>query len=300
MRTTRLAAAFLSLTIGLVAVIAPTRAAAPATPVRVGMPASMFRDVKPAVFTALSKPFYTLVETQTGLKCDLALIQTADEMREQLEAGKLQFGVFHGFEFGWMKQKSPSLQALMIAPPQYRPLRGLVVVSQDSEAVTLADLKGKTVALPQGTREYVRLYLTRQCQSAGHSPDAFFSQVTTPVNSDTALHEVVDGKGVQAAIVDGGMLQGYKERFSGRAKRLRVMLSSENFPEAVVVIRPGLIDEDTVRRFRQGMSTAHATPLGRQLLALYSMAGFQPLPPNYEQQLTEIGKAYPPLAEQPK
>jgi ABC-type phosphate/phosphonate transport system substrate-binding protein len=301
MRMIRLTAVVFFLVVGLATSAAPASGHEPApVPVRMGMPASMFRDVNPVVFAGLARPFYTLVEMQTGLKSELLLIQTPDEMREQLDAGKLQLGVFHGFEFAWMKQKSPTLQALMVAAPQHRPLQALVVVNQDSPARTIADLKGKTVALPVGTREYVRLYLTRQCQALGNSPDAFFAQVTKPVNSDTSLHDVVDDKGVQAAIVDGGMFQNFTASYSGRAKRLRVLVSSDNFPESVVVYSPGKVDEDTIRRFRQGMSTAHATPLGRNLLALWSMAGFQPIPPNYQQQLTDCLKTFPPPADSVK
>jgi ABC-type phosphate/phosphonate transport system substrate-binding protein len=293
MRTIRLATIIVPLALGLTVLTAPVCADEPG-PVRMGMPASMFRDVKPVVFAALAKPFYSLVEMQTGLKSDLTLIQTPDEMREQLESGKIQLGVFHGFEFAWMKQKAPTLQALMVAAPQHRPLKALILVAQDCPAKTLADLKGKTVALPQGTREYVRLFLSRGCQALGQSPDAFFGQVTKPATPDTAMHQVVDEEGVQAAIVDGGMLQSYATSYSGRAKKLRVLASSENFPESVVVYSAGKVDEDTIRRFRQGMSTAHATPLGRQLLSLWSMAGFQPIPPNYEQQLADVMKTYPP------
>lgn len=299
MRLTRLAAFFLPVAVAAGLAARPTAAAEPAGPVRIGMPASMFRDVKPVVFQALARPFYTIVENQTGLKCELALVSTPDEMREQLDAGKLQFGVFHGFEFAWMKQKSPTLQPLMVAAPQHRPLRGLIVVNQDSPAKTLADLKGKVVALPHGTREYVRLFLERQCRAAGQSPDAYFAQVTNPVNSDTAFHEVVDDK-TQAAVVDGGMLQNYTASYSGRAKRLRVLVSSENFPESVVVVRPDSINEDALRRFRQGMSTAHTTPMGRQLMSLWAMAGFQPLPPNYDEQLAACLKSYPPPGEASK
>jgi ABC-type phosphate/phosphonate transport system substrate-binding protein len=300
MRMIRLAEVIFPLAVGLATLAAPAPALEPAAPVRMGMPASMFRDVNPAVFAGLAVPFYSLVEMQTGLKSELLLIQTPDEMREQLVAGKLQLGVFHGFEFAWMKEKAPSLQALMIAPPQVRPLRGLIVVNQDSPAKSLADLKGRIVAMPMGTREYVRLFLNRQCQALGNSPDAFFAQVTKPLTPDMALHEVVDDKGVQAAIVDGGMLQSYATSYSGRAKKLRILVSSENFPESVVAYSPGKVDEDTLRRFRQGMSTAHATPLGRQLLSLWSMAGFQPIPPNYSQQLADCLKAYPPPAEMVK
>ncbi|HEY1380632.1 MAG TPA: PhnD/SsuA/transferrin family substrate-binding protein, partial [Gemmataceae bacterium] len=223
-----------------------------------------------------------------------------DELREKLDAGKLQFGVFHGFEFAWMKQKTPALEPLMIAAPQHRPLRALVVVSLDSPVNSLADLKGQVVAVPQGTREYTRLFLNRQCEALGKSPDAFFAQVANPATPDDALHQVLDGKAVQAAIVDGGAYHGYAQRYSGRSKRLRVVVASDNFPEGVVAYRPGMIDEDTLRRFRQGMSTAHTTVMGRQLLSLMAMAGFQAVPPTYAQQLADVLKAYPPPADAAK
>jgi ABC-type phosphate/phosphonate transport system substrate-binding protein len=290
----RLAVFALPIAIGLTTAVPPAPAGDPApVPVRIAMPASMFRDVKPALFAALSQPFYSLVETQTGLKSELVLIQTPEEMRDQLEAGKIQFGVFHGFEFAWIQQASTSLQPLMVAAPQYRPLRGMVIVHETCQATKLADLQGKKVALPQGSREYTRLFFGRRCRQMGHSPDAFFAQVTNPVNSDTALHEVVAAK-AEAAVVDGGMWQSYVERYPGRAKRLKVLVASENFPETVIAYRAGKLDEETLRRFRQGMSTAHETPLGRNLMGLLSMAGFLPIPPNYQQQLAEIVRTYPP------
>jgi ABC-type phosphate/phosphonate transport system substrate-binding protein len=298
MRMLRLTTVIFPVAVGLAMLVtqAPAHEPAPA-PVRMGMPASMFRDVNPVLFAGLAQPFYALVERQTGLKSELLLIQTPDEMRDQLDSGKLDLGVFHGFEFAWMKQKSPTLQALMVAAPQHRPLKALLVVNQNCPAKTLSDLRGKAVAMPVGTREYVRLFLARQCQALGNSPDAFFSQVTKPLTPDTSLHEVVDEKGVQAAIVDGGMLQSYTANYSGRAKRLKVLVSSDSFPESVVAYSPGKVDPDIILRFRQGMSTAHQTALGQRLLSLWSMAGFQPIPPNYDEQLAECLKAYPPPAD---
>jgi ABC-type phosphate/phosphonate transport system substrate-binding protein len=297
MRPSRLAALIVPIAVWTAAV--PAVEPAPQSPVRIGMLGTMFRDVKPAIFAALAQPFHSLVQSQTGLKSELTLVQTPDELREQLNSGKLQFGVFHGFEFAWMKQKTPTLQPLMLAAPQHRPLRGLIVVSKDNPATSLADLKGKVVALPQGTREYARLFITRQCQALGQSPDAYFAQVTNPAMPDTALHEVVDDK-VSAAIVDGATLQGYAERYSGRWKRLKALVTSENFPESVVVYRPGMVDDATIQRFKQGMGTAHTSPMGRQLLSLWNMAGFQPVPANYQQQLDDIVKTYPAPVDEAK
>ena len=278
--------------------LASPRSHDPLAPVRMGMPASMFRDVNAVVFAGLARPFYRLVEMQTGLKSELLLIPTPDEMREQLISGKLQLGVFHGFEFAWMKQKSPTLEASSSRPrstDRCRPSWSSTRIRRPRRWPTFEE---RSSPCRLGRREYVRLFIARECQALGKSPDAFFDHVTKPLMPDTSMHEVVDAtKGVQAAIVDGGMFQSYASSYSGRAKRLRVLLSSENFPESVVAYVPGKVEEDILRRFRQGMTTAHATPLGRQLLALWSMAGFQPIPLDYPQQLAECLKNYPPAAE---
>src|SRR5262245_50090827 len=109
--------AFSAFALGTGISLVPTIEAAPdvaANPIRIGMPQAMFRDIKPAMFAALSKPFYSLVEAQTGMKSELALIPSPDDMRQQLNTGQLQFGVFHGFEFAWMKEKDPTLKPVMI------------------------------------------------------------------------------------------------------------------------------------------------------------------------------------------
>jgi ABC-type phosphate/phosphonate transport system substrate-binding protein len=254
----------------------------------------MFKDVKPAMFNALAKPFYSLVESQTGLKSELLLVPSADEMRQQLENGKLQLGVFHGFEFAWMRLKQPALHPLMIAAPQHRPLRAYVIVHSTSTAGSLADLKGQTIAVPGGTREHTRLFLTRSCETLGQPPEAFFGQITRPKTAEDALHDVVDNETVQATVVDVAGLQCFKERNPGRFKQLKVIATSEVFPESVVAYREGATDADVIRRFRDGMSNAHATPLGRQLLSLWTMTGFEPIPPDYPQKLDTIMRTYPP------
>jgi len=278
--------------LGLAAVTGTGPAKEPA-PVRVAMLSSMFRDVKPAMFNALSKPFYALVEAQTGLKSELLMVATPDEMRQQLESGKLQFGVFHGFEFAWMQQKSPALQPLMIAAPVHRPLKAFLVVHATCAAKSFADLQGKTLALPTGTREYSRLFAERACSQAGKPLLEFFGKVTNPANAENALHDVADNKDVQAAVVDGAAMQCFAERNPGRLKKVKVIVTSEVFPESVVAFRQGMVDAAVVTRFSNGMANAHATPLGKQLLSLWAMAGFQPIPAEYKQQLATIAKAYP-------
>jgi ABC-type phosphate/phosphonate transport system substrate-binding protein len=278
----------------------PTFALEPSpNPIRIGMPAAMFRDIKPVMFTALSKPFYSLVESQTGMKSDLVLVPSPDEMRQQLNNGQIQFGVFHGFEFAWMKQKDPTLKPIMIAAPVHRPLKAYLVVSSNSPASGMGDLRGKRLALASGTREHARIFVDRRCQHEGCVPSKFFDAITNPNNAETALHEVYDNK-VQAAIVDGAALQCFAERYPARAKRLRAAVESQPFPLSVVAIHDGSMPPATLARFQEGMVKANATLTGRNLMGILQMAGFEPVPADYDHQLAEIVKQYPPPGEAPK
>ena len=145
MRVTHLNAKLAAIALALMCGLGP--AAEPAwAPIKIGMPSNMFRDVPPAMFQALSTPFHNLVHSQTGLKLGgLVLVPTPDEMQFQLQTGRIQFGVFFGFEFAWMQQKSQGLQPLMVASPVHRPLQAFLIVHATSLAKSLADLKGQTL-----------------------------------------------------------------------------------------------------------------------------------------------------------
>jgi len=259
----------------------------------------MFRSGKPSAFAALKGPFASVVHVQTGLDTKFELLSSLDEMRQQLSDGKLQLGLCHGFEFAWMKQKDPTLRPLMVAAPAERPLKGYVVVASTNHAKSLDDLRGKKVALPKGIHETARLFAARRCHCQAGAPSDFFGEVTTPVNAETALHEVYDDK-VQAAIVDKSGLQCFSERFPARFERVRILEESEPFPMSVVAIRDGAVSDATLRQFQNGMGKAHVTIVGRQLVAMMQSAGFEPVPPDYARQVAEITKHYPASSETSK
>src|SRR5205085_6802749 len=102
-------------------------------------------------FDVQTKPFRSLVDAQTGLKSELLLVPTADELRKKMEAGNIQLGLFHGFEFAWVRLKQPALRPLTIVAPEY-PIRACLVVPIGSPVTGFADLRGKTLAMPTGAR----------------------------------------------------------------------------------------------------------------------------------------------------
>jgi ABC-type phosphate/phosphonate transport system substrate-binding protein len=260
--------------------------------IRIGLIGSLFRDLPGPLVKASMGPFRTLMETQTGLRGDLVTGGDAFTVAEQLNADKLQLGVFHGFEFAWVREKYPKLRPLMIAVNQDRHLSAHLLVSKDSEAKNLADLKGKSLAVPSRTKEHCHLFLERSCRDAGKTPKEYFSQIHTPGCVEDALDDVVDGK-VQAVLVDNVSLQCYKRRKPGRFGKLKEVGKSTTFPATVVVYHLGAVDKDTLRRFQEGMTNAGKTAYGRQLMALWMMTGFEPVPDDFEQNLKAIATDYP-------
>jgi ABC-type phosphate/phosphonate transport system substrate-binding protein len=294
--------AALGVTLGavLAAVGSGEERSAPAKSVRIGMVGTLFRDIPEPMIRVLMQPFSALMETQTGMSGELVRVENADKLGRKLADNQVELGVFHGFEFAWARQQHPDLQPLMIAVNQHQHLRAILLVRKDGGAARFADLRGKSLALGRGTREHCRLFLDRQCQQQGQPPAQFFGQVTTPADLEDAVDDVVDNF-VQATVVDGVFLECYQRRKPGRFAQLKVLDRSDVFPAAVIAYHPGALDDDVLQRFRTGMLNASDSALGRQLLTLWKLTGFEPVPADYEQTLKAIAKAYPaPAAKKPK
>jgi ABC-type phosphate/phosphonate transport system substrate-binding protein len=260
--------------------------------VRIGLISSLFCDMPEPIVMALMQPFGALMEEQTGVCGELVPCGDANNLGQQLSDDKIQLGVFHGIEFGWARQKHPELRPLVIAVNEQRCLRAHLVVRADSKVSCLGDLQGKALALPNQTRDHCRMFLQRRCQEWKKNPADFFSKITNPANVEDALDDVVDGV-VQVCVVDSISFDCYKRRKPGRFTKLKIAQSSEAFPAAVVVFRPGILDEATLKRFRDGMINANRTVVGRQMMTLWKLTGFEEVPADYDQTLTEIVKAYP-------
>ena len=296
-RATRSRQAIAGLALGLAAAVMSDTASAqensqpvPA-PVRIGVVGSLFRDMPEPLVKVVTQPLGALMEAQMGMAGQLMIGGDALTLGQQLADAKLHLAVFHGIEFAWARQIHPELRPLMIAVNQQRHLCAYLVVRTDG-ASGLPGLKGKDLALPQGTREHCRLFLERHCKGSGQEPAQFFAHITSPGNFEDALDDVVDGE-VQAAVVDGVALECFKRRKPGRYARLKPILESEIFPAAVIAYYPGVLQEDILRRFREGMINAQKSAMGRQLMTMWKLTAFEPVPADYEETLTNIVKSYP-------
>jgi ABC-type phosphate/phosphonate transport system substrate-binding protein len=271
----------------------PAAKAAEPAPVRIGLVKSLFRGV-PEFFIPIGlRPMKELMESQTGIPGDLAPSGDAEDLARQIKEDEMQFGVFHGFEFAWAREKNPNLKPLVVAVNQHPYLRALVVVRADGKIAAPANLEGKVVAVPRIRCEHCHLYLERRCCPAGKEPDQYFGQVKAPFDAEDALDDVVDDD-AQAAVVDEVAFQAFQKNKPGRAAKLKVLQQSEMFPCAVIAYDPAHANAKTLQAFRAGLIGAKDNPKAQGQLKDNHITGFEAAPDDYEQQLSDILKAYPP------
>jgi ABC-type phosphate/phosphonate transport system substrate-binding protein len=263
--------------------------------IRIGLVSTLFRDTPESLITLLTKPLKSLMESQTGLTGTLVPGGECRKLGRQLQDDKFQLAVFHGVEFAWVRQKHPELKPLVVAIRDGQPMYACLVVASDSKVTNLNDLQGKSLAMCRQCREHCRLFLERRCEGCGKCPLKFFAKIETPTDAEDALDDVVDGV-VDAALVDGAALDRYKRVKADRFAKLKTAVQSEPFPPAVIAYKPGVLSEETLAKFRDGLITANQNPKGKQLLNMCRINCFQAVPTNYEEMLANIVKAYPPPA----
>jgi ABC-type phosphate/phosphonate transport system substrate-binding protein len=261
---------------------------------RIGLVRSMFRHVPESAFPMLAAPFRELMRAQAGLSGDVCLVEDAATLAAQLDSGETHLGVFAGHEYAWVRGHFPNLQPLALALGRESRPTANVVVGSSSPVQSLDDLKDRPAVLPRDAKEYCRLFAERRCPK----PEAKLGQtiavkLAEPASGADALDDVIEGK-IPATVVDGGTLQLYKELKPSRVEFLRTLTRSEPFPATVIVFRRGAIDPATVQRFLRVLTGARNTAQYRSLMRLWKMKCFDQVPADYDQQLTQVLKAYPP------
>jgi ABC-type phosphate/phosphonate transport system substrate-binding protein len=279
----------LTLLVVAVGLSRPVAARPPEEPIRLGVLSGMFRDVPPPLVTAAATPFRELFKKQTGRTGDVEVVNDYEELATRMRDKKLHFGVFHGFEWAWVKDRYPELVPLAVTIPPRRPQAALVVKA-DSKDFTPADLKGECVAVPVATKAHCRLFLERLAETL---PAGRCGTKEMPESGpDGVLDAVADGK-VQAALLDVGSLKAYQSNQPGRGALIRTLAESEPFPPTVIVYRQDGVGDDIVGKVKAGLVRTKDEASGRAFLFLWKLKGFEEVPASYAGELQSVAKRYP-------
>jgi len=278
---------------GLVGLLrAPEPARAADDTVSMAMTSSFFPGVPDRLLDSVTRPFKTILESATGMRGRIVPGGKACTLAKKIQEDKIQVGIFQGIEFAWARQINPNLRPVVVCVNQERTLRALLLVRASSKVKSPADLRRTTLAVAAGTYEHCWVFLRKKCLG-GTAVKTFFDKLTTAIDVEEALDDVVDNK-VQAALVDGLAWQSYRAAKPGCARKLRVLRISEEFPCAVIADQKGRFPDDLTRRFRAAMLRARDDRRGRRLLELARLSAFEAVPDDYEQLCSDIVKTYPP------
>lgn len=273
---------------------APPVAGGKGTGLQIGVSGSLFRDKPAQLLQFAVVPFKRYMSTQAGVAGDISFSDDANALTRQLTEKQVQFGVFHGFEFAWARQEHPELKPLVLAVKKPREQRAILVVRQAETAESMADLKGRALAMPKGTREYCRLFVERTCKAGpgGCQWDSHFGKVESPASTADALDGVAQGK-FDAAITDTATLESYKQVRPKMWPKLKELQRSDPFPPAVLAYHEGDVDQQTIDNIRRSLMAAHTCADGKSLLAIWDLAKFEAPDNEYDAHLERIAKTYP-------
>jgi ABC-type phosphate/phosphonate transport system substrate-binding protein len=261
-------------------------------PIRIGMAESLVRDIPQAVVEAGIPSFRFLMQQATGLRSTVVRPLPAEDLAAKLEKDELKLAVVQGVEFAWALEKHPQLRPLAIIVNQQRDREAVLVVRKESGVQRFSDLKGKSAALPLRSRLHCHLFLERLCRECGLAPQNFFSRIAGSESIEDALDDVVDD-GVQAAMVDRIGIAAYARRKPGRFDKLKILCSSEHFPDTVVIYHAGAFDEPTLQHFRDELIKTDKKLIGRHILTLWMVTAFEPMPADYDDLLRATRLTYP-------
>jgi ABC-type phosphate/phosphonate transport system substrate-binding protein len=242
---------------------------------------------------ALLSTLKRFIEEETGLNNEVVHQEHWRALVDALEKGRLQMGIFQGYEFAWAQAKHRGIKPLALAVNGSRYPVACVVVKHNNPAQDFAGLEGQSLDIPNTGPAFQRLFVQRQSQNRGKTLETFFSGVASQDNVEDALDDVVDGA-VQAVVVELTTLEHYKRRKPGRFQQLKEVARSQPFPPVVVAYCEKSIKLTTLLRFQQGFRESSKKVAGEMNLMLFRLTAFEAVPADFAKVLAQTRQAYPP------
>ncbi|WP_243027630.1 PhnD/SsuA/transferrin family substrate-binding protein [Thermus albus] len=127
-------------------------------------------------------------------------------------------------------------------PAPWTRYRSVIIVRADSQRASLMDLAGATMAFvdPLSNTGYIRPI--QALKKLGYRPEAYLGKVLFTYAHDRAVEAVIRGL-VEAAAVDGMVLDALERKNPELKARIRVIWEGPEDPPPPVVVRKGLAPE---------------------------------------------------------
>jgi ABC-type phosphate/phosphonate transport system substrate-binding protein len=257
------------------------------TPFHIGISDSLIHgQLNPAVAPTVLRPMAD-VFAMPGRPTAQFQLNPPTNLAKDLQQSKLQLGIMTGIEYGWMKPEFPGLLPLATVFASDIRLKACVLVRADSPVRGIADLKGKSIALPKRLQFHTHIFLHQTLAKAGSQPKGFFSRIIPSADMNDGIESVVDQE-AEAVLIDVDSWNVYRERKPGRSQKLKILLQSPAFPTAAVLYQREAWNDADLQQIQHILCTAHEKAFSRQILNFWRISKFVSYTPEYEQVVREI------------
>jgi ABC-type phosphate/phosphonate transport system substrate-binding protein len=169
-------------------------------------------------------------------------------------------------------------------------VQAFLLVRYDNKAAHLGDLKGGRLALPSTSRDHARLFLDkRRTEEMG---DARFASTEKTSTVHDAIHQVIEGE-ADVTVTDQAAWNYFQKLYPGASQNLRILSRSDVFPPTTIAYKKGALTDETVKRFREGLMSAHQSSRVSKVMNLIKVDRFEDVPATFEESLKACLKSYP-------
>lgn len=213
----------------------PVVAAAEITPLRVAVAAV----ISPQGTVESYQPLLDHIHEELGRPVELVQRRTYAEVNELIASGEvdLAFVCTSAYVRG---HDAFGMELVAVPEVAHQAVyHSLLIVPSDSDAQSMADLRGKVFAFTDPMSNTGRIYPTSLVLELGSTPEEFFRRTFFTYSHDDAIEavaaRVADGAAVDSLVYDFAVM-----RDPSLAERVRVIHQSPSFAAPPVVVGPGV------------------------------------------------------------
>ena len=200
---------------------------------------SAIPDEAPTELQRKFKPLGDYLKKETGLDVQFTPVTDYAAVVEGLASNKIDLAWLGGFTFVQAKIRTHGGAVPIVQRAEDEKFTSKFIVSVDSPAKTLADLKGKNFAFgsPSSTSGHLmpRYFLLK----AGVNPEADFKAVAFSGAHDATLAFVASGR-AEAGVLNASVMDKLVETANPNAAKVRVLMITPPYYDYNWSVRPGL------------------------------------------------------------
>jgi phosphate/phosphite/phosphonate ABC transporter binding protein len=210
------------------------------------------------------QPLMDYLTKSTGIEVTLYIAKSYGDLRDQMEAGKVDIGSFSPFAYV-DAMTGGKIRIIAQSILDYSAFyKGLIITRKDSGITGLADLKGKRFAFvdPKSASGYV--YPRAMLIEKGFDPDKFFKETVFSGGHDKVILAVLEEKVEAGAIYDGALAIAKGKGL--KTEDLTTITSTDPIPHDAIVVRSE-IDDVTAKKIQKALIDLEKTEEGKKVIA---------------------------------